>query len=477
MEAAAARAVVASLALPLLMTAERCGPAQLESRILTAVRADGVIERAVCQPAVAAAPEARLADRWSELGRWDICAADPKKWDGDFAPRPGSPPDDDPSATLAAFGRYASTGDIPDHHRVMVGDSSRLSHLVPVYERRDYGFVVEHTWRETLTETTSPGQARDAAARMATVETVVVSAAIRQAFGASHDVDALLAWLPGYMAAYLWALTESLIELPDQRPPQAGGCRSDGDLDQLMAAKMAQAGYAGTGGDVRPAVRKQVLALSVQPDGAPAGEDVVEAISGVVDWVLDPTEILVGNWPQKFSTDTDALLWSALQTAMTETAGGVEQFVEQERLMADGAWGAWTRLLVGNAVDRFLVGLRLPGAVTAANGVRNGESGVTWDFESTCAYPSGYTMWARSLEPRVEVQVRLLNTQPLVTREQMTALADLVRPDPMLAQALARSAQAGSLQPLREFRTAAGTGDRTDRQRRLTRVWHMLGLQ
>jgi hypothetical protein len=162
---------------------------------------------------------------------------------------------------------------------------------------------------------------------------------------------------------------------------------------------------------------------------------------------------------------------------MVAEAGSVEGFVEQERLLGDAAWGAWARLIVTNSTDRFRVGLRLPGTIIATNGTASGGSGAAWDVQATCAYPSGYTMWARSLEPRTDVQLALLNAQLVVSREQVSAFADLVRADPMLTQALARAAQAGSLQPLYDFRAAAGGGDRTDRQRRLARLWQMLGLQ
>ena len=470
-------AVIALLVAPLLATADRCGPAEIESRILTNVTPDGVIERAICQPAAAAPARAIAPERWSELGRWDICSVDPEKWDGSLAARPGSPPDDGASATFAALGRFAEVADIPDHHRIMVGDSTRLSHLVPVYERRDYGFVVEHIWRETLTETTSPQQARAAASQMTGLEVRVASAAISQAFGADYDVEALLAWLPGYWAARRSALTECLMEMTTAGKPQPGGCDSDVNLDEALAARMAQAGYAGAGDDGVAFVRSQALASMRQPDGAPPGEDPARTIAEIVEWMLDPTKILQGAWPSDISSDTRARAWAALGDAMVAEAGSVEGFVEQERLLGDAAWGAWARLVVTNSTDRFKVGLRLPGTIIATNGTASGWSGAAWDIQATCAYPSGYTMWARSLEPRTDVQLALLNAQPFVTREQVMEFADLVRADPMLTQALSRSAQAGSLQPLYDFRAAAGGGDRTDRQRRLARLWQMLGLQ
>jgi hypothetical protein len=90
----------------------------------------------------------------------------------------------------------------------------------------------------------------------------------------------------------------------------------------------------------------------------------------------------------------------------------------------------------------------MPGEIVETNGRLLGANRVRWDFEAAEAWPTGYPMTCRALEPRRDVQMALFDRTPLTERESMLAFCDLVAAADGLDAVLRDCRDRKSLDPL-----------------------------
>jgi hypothetical protein len=93
----------------------------------------------------------------------------------------------------------------------------------------------------------------------------------------------------------------------------------------------------------------------------------------------------------------------------------------------------------------------LPGHVVETNGVLITKDRVRWQADSSRAYPFGYKMEARSLDPD-PAMLALLPGRPLANRDAMIGFIRLIAPHEPLRKALQECHKNRSLKPLRDYR-------------------------
>ena len=124
--------------------------------IETEINSDGTIARATTQPDNDTLPESGRTG-WQKVRIVSETALD--------GPPPDKLSDDVPvdPTYLKASGAFRDAASIPNHFVSPSADGSVSGELKRDYKRTDYGFFVEHTWTEELTDPVQPTQIPTAA--------------------------------------------------------------------------------------------------------------------------------------------------------------------------------------------------------------------------------------------------------------------------------------------------------------------------
>ena len=115
----------------------------------TILHCDGSCDRSIWQPQDKMLPVDAFSPSWNI--RWNSIKF--HVFPPELTMQAGQGPPDDGHHYFFAQGSFPSPADIPAHFRYAFaeGRDDPASELVRSCERKDYGFVREHRWRETLT--------------------------------------------------------------------------------------------------------------------------------------------------------------------------------------------------------------------------------------------------------------------------------------------------------------------------------------
>ncbi len=181
-----------SVPLILLLAASGCESAPL-IQVDTRIHSDGSCDRTIWQPRDKLLPEDALKPAWN--ARWKSIkqSAVPPE----LANQAQNGQANDEHHYFSAHGWFRSPAEIPTHFRnsFSQGGQAAASELVRSYECKDYGFVREHCWRETLTNIVTRDsflKARDEFLDSALPKAIL---GIEQVYGKSFDVAGLTRYL------------------------------------------------------------------------------------------------------------------------------------------------------------------------------------------------------------------------------------------------------------------------------------------
>jgi hypothetical protein len=95
--------------------------------------------------------------------------------------------------------------------------------------------------------------------------------------------------------------------------------------------------------------------------------------------------------------------------------------------------------------------LTLPGQIVETTGERVGEHTIVYSFDAPDAFPFGYAMTARSLDPNDAVQKKIFGSVRVSSLDQLSQYATLMHADAALRDVMRRCATAKSLKPFDEY--------------------------
>lgn len=421
---------------------------EFKYRATTVLHPDGSVDREVYQPAGEGNDEGPRAAGWANP---PVVAKDNTLGGRDY---------------FAASGHFASADKVPDHFVARWSDQEKYDlpadlppgRLVRRAKRVDYVFVTQHEWVETLTDGVTYEGARKARDELADLGITLGRDILEEAVGREYDVSDLEKWAKTEGKAWLAEMT-------------------DYAFVQMLILKQPQAAMAG--GDPLTATTNGLLdiwarhGLDVRKDGKLATLPEKERDAAIDNFLTDLACRTIRRKSDGKPVDREtARLWVKELNRKNEPAAadappaGAEpperpptRFEVAGKKVIEAKYGGEDALKKRAAplavrlggwywpdvfsVRTFEYTLTMPGAVVWTNGEALADDRVRWNFDARMAWPLGYDMACRSLEPQTKLQENLLKGKPLADRQAMADFVALFgRPNPLEPQPLTVSVTA-----------------------------------
>jgi hypothetical protein len=432
----------------LLLAASAGCSSQPLFQVETVIRADGSCDRTFWQPRdemfPAEASQAAWKARWRHFGPAGVPPA--------FV---AERPTDDERKYVTASGHFRSPAEIPEHFRnvVELGPAKEVGRLARSYEHRDYAFVIEHRWREALTNIVTPERFLKARDRLLDRGVPFLEEGITRVYGARHDVRGLIQYIREdgrrflEQAALVW-----YEHAARHRPAEEFGTRL-AELAQVFgldllddAGKLLEVDRAQE--RIGAFVRHRMMLGVRRRDGGRLTDSELRKMTD--SSVGSPVRQAWNTYWQERQRDME----SALAAPLLETFG-----LYNHPLGISGA---------GN--PKFAFTLTLPGKIVATNGAVEAADRTSWRFSGDESFPSGYVMEARSVEIDRDVERRILGRAPIADRDQAVAFTAELERSEKLAEILRTVRATGQRRWLDEY-APAGQEERD----RLARLRQILG--
>lgn len=446
-----------------------CDPRYYRSE--TTLHDDGRVDRAIYQERNQTPAEALRPDVWTKTTA--APRIDDENWEGSISALPVLPADQE-QPYIAAWGRFDHPSKLPVHF-LRKGAGELKGTLARDYARRDYGFVVEHRWKETLTDVVTLEDMRRATDELAELCIAVGRDALVDAYGTDYEFGELIKWFQTEGVAWFHEATDLFYDLGARRELK------NESWELAFARICARRGLQvldDTGvplpADAQEAVRlhfvRSLLYQKVRTKGgkAPASE-VVEAIltgSGLMKRASKPDSEEPGDEPP-------SQLSLSEKKVIDQNHGGQAAFEARFSQLATRIMGLY-HFPPLQPPERFTYRLKVPGTIVATTGSLLSPQEVEWTFEAKDAFPLGYAMECRSLSVRGEVQQKLLGRTPLQTQDHLQKFVAILANDAALNRAVQACIAENSLLPLRARANAVKAG--SAEYRRVWQMFRLLGL-
>jgi len=162
---------------------------------------------------------------------------------------------------------------------------------------------------------------------------------------------------------------------------------------------------------------------------------------------------------------------------VAEKHGGKDAFSRKLTALGSRIWGLYGPFTTPRQFD---YSIQMPGTIVETSGEILADDRTQWSFTASEAYPLGYHMRSRSLEPNVAKMKKMLGGQPLSSRESLLSFASIVGGDDDLLTVLKQCVKIQNMSPLKKYRAKA-EADKTPPPRDTTiveiqRLWKLLKL-
>jgi hypothetical protein len=440
-----------------------CGCGVDYYRAETRLHSDGKIDRAIDQPVESVPEKARQAKLWQETRK--VKEVDDSDWTGHIADLPAWTGDEE-APYFAGWNRFASVDEIPDHFVAQSPDESRQGRLVRELKQIDLVFVTEHHWHETLTDIVTLNDLHVASRELADLYTSYIDNVLTEGLGDDYDHKPLVAWLKGEGKQWFIELADVYYEAGALKLLHGGGGKE-------MQRRFGNVGARrGLKSDDNQAVEDFATAklpeLIRRKDGKPLD---TETLDSILIWLFGK-HVENEQGEQKTSPLDDVA-----KRVIAEKYGGKDAFALKLKVLASRIWGLYGPYTTPRQFD---YSLQMPGTIVETSGEILADDRTQWSFTALEAYPLGYHMRSRSLEPNIAAMKKLLGGQPLASRESLLSYVRIVAGNDGLLTALNQCVQLQNMSPLKKYR-AKVEADKTPPPRetnivQIQRLWKLLKL-
>jgi hypothetical protein len=427
----------------------------------TRLDSDGTVQRAIWQPRSNAGRVEEQHGVWQhvvpvlDLSRHEQ-PLDIRRWAETHA--------SDDGTSLAAWGEFSSTDDIPSHVMFFTPDQQQFGSLEREYSRRDLTLVMEHSWRETLHDIVSLNSMRLAREQFADSIVRDAEQLLSSQWGDQYDISGVVEWLGTSGRAWLADTVNLVYDTMARKPEDADRRLKEGFAD--IAANYGwnlrhpDGHVLGEGpedeSDQRWAAWENFLIGLFNDrlrrlDGQPhTPESLRQMVVEVNTMVRGSTGDEAGT-PETLDEEL-WLSWKASMTTLVTRQYGSQEACEQHYLNLTARVIGLYLLPFTTDNARFEYVMEMPGTIVETTGRLLTEKRVEWKFDAHQAFPFGFTMTCRSLESRDNVQQALLGKTPLDNRAAILEFAGLLDRQPGLHRVLETCRDEGSLEPLHRHR-------------------------
>lgn len=447
-----ARTITALAASAAALVMSGCEPKLFRAE--TVLNDDGSVRRAIYQPADATTAEAQKPGVWT--GNTYAQRIEPDAWSGKIADFPAAA-HDDKHPYFAGWGDFESPDRLPSAFVKQAPPGLPDGKLVVEYQRDDYVLVVQHRWKETLTDIVTIDDMHLARREMADLLIPLAQKILDKALGDEYDTTHLVDWLHQTARPWFFEITDIVV---------ASGARRElleDKLDLALAPVCARHGLVLTDASGKPLddekieravglYAERVLRDNLRRrDGEPVSD---EAIHEILEW-LGFRERLE-NSDERYKRYNDAV-----ETVIAETFGGDEAFEDAVKPLWARLLGLYVSDFVGSP-HHFHYTLTTPGAIVKTNGTLVSDRSVRWTFAGGEAYPFGYAMECESLDVQSELEQELLGEKVLDNRDTMLKYVEIVGSNEALLDALRACAREKSMAPFYKARDQSAAASKTE---------------
>lgn len=436
----------------------------------TRIHSDGSIDRVIWQPSRNAARVQDQQEAWDRIisvrePSGELPLSDLKRWlEHREAP---------PGRYLAAWGRFPSAAEIPDHATFPAPDGQQSGTLRRHSESRDLVFATEHYWEETLHDIVTLTGMREAGDSLAESLFDDFELLLNDHWGDQVDLSRLIDWLNSSGRSWL---RESIEELYDTMARQPQTRPRKLQTDELLRRWAAIADRQGLhllhpdgqvfgqrdedDSELAEEAWNQFLFKLLQQtlvslDGEPLTSERIQQLTIELPAILQRSLNESADAPEGIDSETWKS-WQASQRRVFEQKyGDLEKAHQHYRNLSARVLGVF--LILDHSVAEFDYTLEMPGTIVETSGRLQSEGKVRWTFSASEAFPFGYVMTSRSLMPTGDVQSELLGATPLDQRETLLEFATLVDQQPELLEQLEECRRQGNMTPWRTFQQELST--------------------
>ncbi len=419
-------------------------------RAETALRPDGSVERVIWQSL-----DKEQHKQWDEVRDgiqderlaselWTLVDHAPKGPDGKPAPK---------KSGETARGRFKSAEQIPQHYRREGPPGLPDSILKQKSERDDFVFVTEHRWEETLTDCVQLEDVPAARRMLVDLAVLAIVEPLRAELGTDYDISAVEPWLRDEAALWFDELTALWLELG-----AAKALNFDSDKEaksrgeKRLAAINRRHGLVNIDSEtLERFVSDKVRKLIKRRDGEPLDDELVATL---IRWATSQNEA-EGQPQNRFEQRTRQWI---------EATYGSEEFFK-EQLFVPFVRIAGLHQQPFQTPQEFDYRLTMPGFVVETTGEQVSETRVRFRFMAADAFPFGYAMRCRSLQPNEVNQRAVFHDVVIKNREDCERLVRLLKAKPEWRETLVACVTEKSRQPLFDLRK--NTHKRNDFKERL----------
>lgn len=451
--------------LGLLLAISGCTPDFF--RCETTLNSDGSLERAIYQDLSETPANAARVELWTKTTH--AARLEDKDWSGPISALPIHAPDDG-RPYFAAWGHFDDVSKVPRNFARSVSPQLPDSTLKLESERTDYGFVIEHHWRETLTDIVTLDDMRLARAELRNLGIQFARAVFDDLFGKRYDATELIHWLESEGTDWLNEMTDLVYDLGVRRQLEgdkatqslAAICRRHG----LVLQDERGTFYSGKESDrVIQEFAVQLLKKHLRhKDRRPLSETELEFVLVI----LREADIKAPDAPD--GEARKSRFETAYQRVVEQRFGGQEQFDVQLKTLLCRILGLHVSQFF-NSPTLFRHRVKMPGEVVETTGQLLSLNEIEWSFHDDEAFPHGYVMEARSLEVS-SISGKLLPAKALCNREKQIRFVDHVKNNDELLKAVKDCSTQQSLSPLYRYRRVA----EDDAHANALKLFEILGL-
>ncbi len=424
-----------------------CGCKAKIFRAETTLHSDGSVSRAIYQPVEETPEPARDAAKWQ--GSTYAVRIPHDEFRSAIAELPSATSDKDHDY-FAAWGEFSEASQLPQSTLIDAPEGIADGTLEREYERTDYVLVTEHRWRETLTDVVTLDDMHQARHELAELMIPLAEEFLQQAYGDDHDIQPLVDWMHQEGRPLFHELTDAYFDLATRKRPQDEAVLIATFETILKRHGVLMRDESGALIELNEVVGQRIKQLFVERlrrrNGDPAS---AETITELMQWLGVETRP-DGVEPQRLNTIFKQVL--------------AKKFSDEAEMKA-ALHPLAVRILGIYGADfgperQFEYQHQMPGTLVETSGELMSDNETLWRFSDSQAYPAGYTMTCRSLEPNTALEQKLLPKPVLTDRKAMLRYLDLLRHNEPLLAMMRICAADGSLTPLkREYDALKDVGD------------------